>query len=334
MKRITAVLLVIPLIAVITCACNKTVSKEKNSVICTIFPQYDWVRQILGEKAGNYNLTLLLDNKIDLHSYQPSVNDIAKISSCDLFIYVGGESDGWVEAALGNAVNKEMTIINLMKILGDHVKTEEITEGMEHDQNGGDDDDHPAGDGINDEENDEHDYDEHVWLSLKNAQVCCEAIAEALSVLDAENADDFKNNLAAYLSELSALDAEYQTAVDAASFRMLLFADRFPFRYLVDDYGISYCAAFSGCSAETEASFTTIVFLARKMDELQLPCIMVTESSDQSIARTVIQNTTAKNYDIRVLDAIQSVSSSDVQSGATYLSLMERNLDVLKEALA
>ena len=333
-----AMLLAFLLLAGMLSGCDRTGPNERNSIICTIFPQYDWVRQILGEKSDGFELTLLLDNRIDLHSYQPSVSDIAKISSCDLFIYVGGESDGWVEEALKNATNKDMVVINLMETLGENVKTEEIVEGMqpEHDDDDDHDDnyDHDDDDDYDDHgDHGDHDYDEHVWLSLKNAQILCEAIADALFTLDTKNANEYRNNLTAYLSELSNLDADYKTVVDAASYKTLLFADRFPFRYLVDDYGISYYAAFTGCSAETEASFTTFVFLAQKMDELQLPCVLVTESSDQSIARTVIENTTTRNYKICVLDAIQSVSSSDVQNGASYLSIMESNLETLKEAL-
>ena len=328
MKRIIAILLAFLLTSGVLSGCSRTAPNEKKSVICTIFPLYDWVRQILGDKADGFDLTLLLDNRIDLHNYQPSVNDIAKISSCHLFVYVGGESDGWVEDALKNAANKDMTIINLMATLGNNAKIEEMAEGMQRDHDDDDDDDDDR-----DDDDDEHEYDEHVWLSLKNAQIFCTAITDALSKLDEKNADAYRGNLTGYVNGLSELDAKYRAAVDAATFRTLLFADRFPFRYTVDDYGIDYYAAFSGCSAETEASFTTIVFLAQKMDELQLPCVIVTESADQTIARTVIQNTQTKNYEIRVLDAIQSVSSSDVQKGATYLSIMESNLETLKEAL-
>ena len=319
MKRITAILLVFLLIAGTLSGCEKADSSKKINIVCTIFPQYDWVRQILGNKPDDFDLTLLLDDRIDLHNYQPTVNDIAKISVCDLFIYVGGESDGWVEDTLKQATNPNMIVVNLMEALGEGVKTEQVVEGMEHEH---DDDDY-----------DGHEYDEHVWLSLKNAKILCAAIADALSALDEKNANEYSSNLTTYSHELSILDAKYKTAVSEASFKTLLFADRFPFRYLVDDYGLSYYSAFSGCSAETEASFTTIVFLAQKMDELKLPCIMVTESSDQSIARTVNQNTSVKNYEIHTLDAVQSVSLSDVQNGATYLSVMENNLEVLKLAL-
>ena len=319
MKRMAARILMLLLLAVLLSACSQPSKPAGNSinVICTTFPQYDWVRQILGGRADHVNLTLLLNNKIDLHNYQPSVDDIVKISSCDLFVYIGGESDGWVGAVLKNAINEDMIILNLVDMLGDSAKEEELLEGMEGEA----------------EENNEADYDEHVWLSIKNTTILCPIIADALSSLDAGNAAEYQKNLIAYIEKLQALDAEYQAATNMASVKTLLFGDRFPFRYMMDDYGLTPYAAFSGCSAETEASFDTVIFLAKKADELNLNYVMVTESSDQSIARTISSNTSSKNQKILVLNAMQSVTTSDVQNGATYLSIMESNLEVLKEAL-
>ena len=325
-KRISAAaaifaMFLLPAAASAGCTQSGIQRDSKTSVVCTIFPQYDWVRQILGDKADSMDLTLLLSNKADLHSYQPSVDDIVKISTCDLLIYVGGISDGWVEATLSDTINEKMIVINLLEALGDAVKTEEIVEGME------DDDDNESGD-------DKDEYDEHVWLSLKNAIVLCNTIAAALVSLDAGNAEAYQNNLELYIGKLTALDSEYRAAVDAAPVRMLLFGDRFPFRYILDDYGIDYFAAFAGCSAETEASFKTIIFLTEKTDEFNLRNIMVTESSDKKIAETIIRESRDKNQRILVMDAIQSVASVDVENGATYLSIMESNLRVLKEALS
>ncbi|MCL2152725.1 MAG: metal ABC transporter substrate-binding protein [Oscillospiraceae bacterium] len=353
MKRFTAILLALLFVMTMLSGCGQIGSNEKISVVCTIFPQYDWVRQILGDKADNMDLTLLLDNRIDLHNFQPSVDDIVKISSCDLFIYVGGESDDWVDDALKEATNKDMVVINLLEVLGDAAKIEEVKEGMEdgegmEDKKGMEDEEDYHSDEDRDENHeyegsheDEYDhdeeheveYDEHVWLSLKNAQIFCEAIADALSALDAKGSDVYRSNLTAYIDKLSALDSSYQAVVNAAPVKTLLFGDRFPFRYLVDDYGMDYHAAFVGCSAETEASFETIIFLAGKVDELSLKNIMATESSDQSITKTIRNNTAEKNQQILVMDAMQSVAKSDVQSGTTYLSIMENNLNVLKEAL-
>lgn len=278
------------------------------------------MREILGDKADRAEVTMLLDNGVDLHSYQPTADDIIKISDCDLFIYVGGESDGWVEDALKEATNKEMQVINLLDVLGEQVKEEEVVEGMEAEEEESEDENEPE-------------YDEHVWLSLKNAETLCNAITDALEEIDPANKDAYATNAASYLEKLAALDGEYQTVVDNAARKTVLFGDRFPFRYLVDDYGLSYYAAFAGCSAETEASFETISFLAGKVDELRLPCVLTIEGAQHKIAETIVQNTAEKNQSILTLDSMQSTTSTDVANGTTYLSVMESNLDVLKQAL-
>ncbi len=182
-------------------------------------------------------------------------------------------------------------------------------------------------------EHEEKEYDEHVWLSLKNTKQLCNAIAEALEEIDPERADIYDANMVAYEEKLDDLNAQYQEPVDNAKQKTLLFGDRFPFRYLVDDYGLSYYAAFAGCSAESEASFETISFLAKKVDELGLKNIMTIEKSDQKIAKTIIENTATKDQKILTLDSMQSTTSDDIANGETYLSAMEKNLEVLKEAL-
>ena len=297
---------------------NKT---EKLKIVTTIFPEYDWVRQIAGDKVSDMDITMLLDNGVDLHSYQPTADDIMKISDCDLFIYVGGESDEWVNDALKEAVNKDMQVIDLLDVLGEQVKIEELVEGMqdaEHEE---------------EEEHEEKEYDEHVWLSLKNAETLCDAIAEALGNADPDNKAVYDTNKAAYIDQLVSLDNQYREVADQASVKTLLFGDRFPFRYLVDDYGLSYYAAFAGCSAESEASFETISFLAKKIDELGLKYVMAIEKSDQKIAKTIIENTQNKDRSILTLDSMQSTTSADAANGMTYLSIMEGNLNILKEAL-
>ena len=327
---------------------------ESLNIVSTIFPQYDWVREILGDKAENMDLTLLISTAVDLHSFQPSVSDIVAMSTADLFIYVGGASDDWVEDVLRHSTNPDMITIDLMEVLGDGAKLDEIIEGMQHDrddcelddEDDCDDDSHDHGhsrdhDHDDDDHDDDHDhshdhhdeFDEHVWLSLRNAVIFCHAIAEALSTLDPVNADVYAANLAAYTEKLMALDAEYTAALQNLENRTLLFADRFPFRYLVDDYDLSYYAAFTGCSAETEASFSTIIFLAGKVDELGLDVVMVTESGNRAIAETVISNTESGDQRILELDSMQSVTAIDVQNGVTFLSIMESNLNVLREAL-
>lgn len=293
-------------------------SADKLKIVTTIFPEYDWVRQIAGDQISNMELTMLLDNGVDLHSYHPTADDIMKISDCDIFVYVGGESDEWVEDALKEAVNKDMQVINLLEVLGDSVKTEEMVEGMQETEH-----DHEH----------EEEADEHVWLSLKNTQTLSDAIASALETADPANKETYAANAASYVEKLAALDTQYQEAVNNASQKTLLFGDRFPFRYLVDDYGLSYYAAFAGCSAESEASFETISFLAQKVDELGLKNVLTIEKSDQKIAKTIIENTKDKNQNILTLDSMQSTTSDDVANGTTYLSVMENNLNILKEAL-
>ena len=505
MKKIITLVLALAMAVSLFTGCGKKNNAEtgesdsnKLSVVTTIFPEYDWVREILGGKAESTDLTMLLDNGVDLHSYQPTADDIVKISDCDLFIYVGGESDEWVKNVLKNAVNKKMKVINLLEMLGDSVKMEEIVEGMQedgHDHGHSHDEQltendiedrtlsdfagawkslHPFllngdldrfcehraeededssttkdtyfekykaswqcdaekisinGDtitftyadgktvsaeyiyaGYQPKRNDEgkirsvryqfettsadapkyvqfndhghepgeaehfhiyfgndgfdalmsaktnpffvkdalsvedildelmgHDHgeekDEHVWLSLKNAQTLCVTLADALCAIDPDNKNTYIANAAAYRDKLAALDADYKATVDGAAHKTVLFGDRFPFRYLVDDYGLRYYAAFAGCSAETEASFETVSFLAKKVDELGLPCVLTIEGAQHRIAETIVQNTAGKNQKVLTMDSMQSTTSKDVANGTTYLSVMEKNLSVLKEAL-
>ena len=327
MKNRISLLLALAIIVGLLAGCgqqNNTNKTDKLSIVTTIFPEYDWVKEILGDTAENAEITMLLDSGVDLHSYQPTVDDIVKISDCDLFLYVGGESDGWVEDALKNAPNEDRTVINLLDVLGDSVKEEETVEGMQEE-----DHDHEDADG----HEEEAEYDEHIWLSLKNAQVLVAAISEALQESDPARKDTYAANAAAYVEKLSALDGEYRAAVDSGKYKTLLFGDRFPFRYLADDYGLDYYAAFPGCSAETEASFETVSFLAGKMDALGLPCVLTIEGTQHKIAETVVQNTAQKNQQILTMDSMQAVTANDAASGVSYLSIMEKNLSVLKKAL-
>ena len=291
------------------------------------------MKSILGDNPAKAEITLLLDKGVDLHSYQPTADDIMKISTCDLFIYVGGESDGWVKKALQEANNKNMVVINLLEVLGDSVKEEEIVEGMQAEEHDHEDEDHDHEDGDHDHEDGEKEYDEHVWLSLRNAVKLVDSISKGMQKADADNAKTYEANAKAYIEKLKALDAEYEKAVTEASVKTVLFGDRFPFRYLTDDYDLKYYAAFVGCSAESEASFETITFLSGKVDELGLKAVITIEGQDHRIAETIVQNTKEKNQKILTLDSLQSKTSKDVKNGTTYLSVMEKNLSVLKEAL-
>ena len=323
MKKFTALLLTFVLFLSLCPVSGLAEEAGKIRVVTTIFPIYDWVREVAGD-TGNTEITLLLDSGVDLHSFQPSAQDILKVATCDLFIYVGGESDEWAEDALAEAVNPDMVVISLVEALGENAKAEEIVEGMQAEE-----EEEEGEEG----EEEEEEIDEHVWLSLRNAQVFTSAIADALAQKDSANADSYRANAEAYGAKLAALDAAYAEAVDSAAHKTLLFGDRFPFRYLTDDYGLAYYAAFAGCSAETEASFETVIFLAKKTDELQLPAVLTIEGKDHRIAETIIGSTADKNRKLLTLNSMQGTTANDIAQGATYLKIMEDNLAVLKEAL-
>lgn len=315
MKKIVSVISVI-MILVSLCGCGGEVSKSEGlSIVCTAFPQYDFIKNILGSEEG---LTLLLDDGADLHSYEPTAQDIMKIGSSDLFVYVGGSSDSWVEGALKSANSPSLVTVALMDLVDTY--TVEYVAGMEHDHS----EHHKAHGGDHGEE------DEHVWLSLKNAAKITQALCDAVCDADPEKAEIYQANAEAYIGKINVLDTQYQSTVDSAKRKALLFADRFPFRYLTEDYGITYYAAFAGCSSESEASFKTMAFLIDKTNELELPAVITIDGSDGSIAETVCSSAGAE---ILTLDSCQSVSSADIQNGTSYLGIMENNLETLREAL-
>lgn len=291
---------------------------DKYSIVCTTFPQYDWIREILGTHTEEFELIYLLDKGGDLHNYQPTAESMARISSADLFVYVGGESDEWVEEALKGAVNQQMRVVNLIDALDGRIWEEETVEGMQSHEEHLDE---------------ETAYDEHVWLSLKNAAYLTDVLSGEIGQIDAENAANYAENAKAYIQELHALDDTYADVVNSAERNTLLFGDRFPFRYMTEDYGIDYYAAFAGCSTETEASFETITFLSGKADELGLHTILAIEGSDQRIAEIIRQNTHSQNQEILTMNSLQSVTAKEIADGTTYLGVMQENLEILKRAL-
>lgn len=326
-------------------------NSNKISIVCTTFPQYDWVKNILGEEAERFNVTLLLDNGVDMHSYQPTVKDIATAGSSDLFIYVGGESDTWVEDALKEAKNKDLKAINLMETLGNSVKEEEVVEGMQEErkslghsheksskekQEQTQKESHENSQEINGQKeaaDEEPEYDEHIWLSIRNAEIMVKNIEKAIEQLDSDNAKVYQTNAENYIKKLDTLDKQYANTIQNAKYKAILFGDRFPFRYMADDYDLKYYAAFAGCSAETMAGFETVTFLAKKADELRLPVILTIENSDGRIAEAVKSNTTKKNQKILAMNSLQSVTKEQLADGITYLQVMQENLSVLSEAL-
>jgi len=298
-------------------------SSSKKSIVCTTFPEYDWIMNILGNKHSEFNVTLLQNKGADLHSYQPTIKDMTKISLSDLFVYVGGESDAWVEKALANSTNKNQIAVNMMEVLGDRVKEEEIVEGMQESE----EEEHHH------DEEEEIEYDEHIWLSLKNASIIMEELCKEIENLDEKNAEIYKANTKAYLKQLADLDAEFAKTVASSKYKTLLFADRFPFRYFTEDYNLKYYAAFVGCSAESEAKFETIAFLSKKVDELGLKSILTIEKSNKKIATSIISNSKTKDISILEMDSLQSITVNDIKKGKTYLSTMKANLEIIKTVL-
>lgn len=375
-KKLAALMAVVMLLSV-AMAPAMAEKNEKLKIVATTFPSYDWLRQILGEREQEVELSLLQDSGIDLHNFQPTAQDFVKVSSADLFVYIGGVSDGWVDDAIGEAHNKHVLAVNLMDAMGDAVKQDVTVEGMqesahahnhddheheaeaahdhehehEHEAEAAHDHEHEA-EAVHDHEHEaeadhdhEHDHehehegrehnhaDEHIWLSLRNAKVLVAALKDALVQVDAGHAAVYEANAAAYIAKLEALDKEYAQAVAQVAEPVLLFGDRFPFRYLMDDYGITYYAAFAGCSAETEASFKTVAFLAGKTDEHKLKAVLTLDGSDQAIAKAVINATGPRDQQLLTLNAMQSIGAQDIANGITYLDIMQDNLAVLRQAL-
>ena len=319
MKKLLALLLSVLLITACFAACGKKADvpdtpaddSGKLNVVCSVFPQYDFIKTIAGDAV---NLTLLLDSKTDLHSYTPTADDIMMISKADLFINIGGESDDWAEDVLSSAANNKLKVVSLLNLV-DAVE-EETLPGMEEEE----------------EEHEEEgpEYDEHVWTSLKNVIKIIPALTDALCELDSGNTALYQANSSAYLAQLQTLETKYSDTIGKAARKTLLFADRFPFRYLADDYDLTCYAAFSGCSAETEASFETMTFLVDTVKQQNLPFVLMIDGSDGSVAETVSRQSGAE---IRTLNSCQSVSPDDIAAGASYLTIMEDNLSVLSEVL-
>lgn len=339
MKKFAAFAMFVLAAALTFVACSaesneKAPAQKKVSIVATIYPQYDWLKNILGSRLDSVNLNLLIKNGTDLHSYKPSAQDIAAIASADMVVYVGGESDEWIEKALKATPKEGRVQVNLMEALGDRVKEEEVVEGMQAEE----EHHHEHGEEAEEHEHHEHgeeaENDEHIWLSLKNAKILVRALANAIAKVDSTNATEYHMNAALYVAKISALDAQYRAATDSAHFKTILFGDRFPFRYLVDDYGIKYFAAFVGCSAESEASFETVAFLAGKMDSLALPAIFTIDESNGKIARAILDaSKKSKETPVLTLNSMQSMTDAQMQSGVDYLSVMQSNLEVLKKAI-
>lgn len=306
------------------CGKDKNIGREGGSstendrirVVATIFPQYDFVRQIAGERA---ELKMLLKPGEESHSYEPTPQDIIAIQNCDLFIYVGGENDAWVEDILDSMPESGMQTLRLMDCV-DTVEEEHV-QGMQEEKG------HEHG---GQEEDSVHEMDEHVWTSPVNAAQIVEKITEVLSGTDPENAADYRANAAEYEKKLAQLDREFREVTEQAEKKTVIFGDRFPFRYFADEYGLEYYAAFPGCASDTEPSAETMAFLIRKAKEENVSAVLKMELSSDNIANAVAE---AAGADVRVFYSCHNLSAEQFENGETYLSMMEKNVETLKEVL-
>ena len=314
MKRVLSLALALVMLFSLA-ACSGAARRARVQIVTTSFPLYDWTRNIVGDTEG-VEITWLMDSGVDPHSFQPTTKDLVFVSDCDVFVYVGGESEAWADDAVSSMKNENALVVKLLDGLQEAALAEEDVPGAEPEH----------------EEEEEGALDEHIWMSLRAAQLCVTMICDALCAVDSENAETYTENAEHYCDALHELDHDYASAISESKLDTILVADRFPFRYLAEDYDLNYYAAFAGCSAETEASFQTVLGLSQKADELGLPVILVTENSTGDIAEAVSEGS-QNEPPVRTLDSLQSVTSEIAADGVTYLSIMEQNLEVLKEAL-
>ncbi|MDR3337435.1 MAG: metal ABC transporter substrate-binding protein [Treponema sp.] len=313
MKRIFLLIALILFFCLTGCSQKKNVairnSEEKISVTATIFPPYDFVRAIAGDRV---NLTMLLPPGAESHSFEPTPKDIITLQKTSVFICIGGESETWVDTILQSMNTGAMRILVLMDAV--NVVEEETVEGMEDSE----------------EEEEETAYDEHIWTSPGNVKIITQAITETLCDADAANAGFYRQNAERYIAKLDELDRAFQETVDNGKRKTIVFGDRFPFRYFADSYGLSYFAAFPGCSTETEPSAATVAFLINKIKDEHIPVVFHIELSNERMADTISEATGAKKL---LLHASHNISKNDFENGVTYLDLMSANVKNLEEAL-
>lgn len=327
-KKLIASILMLCCLAGTLSACgtkptgNETTKQETDrlQIVTTIFAPFDFARQLIGDHA---DVTMLLSPGAESHSFEPTPQDIIKIQQCDVFVYVGGENDTWVDRILASFDHSDMEIIKLLDCV-DAVE-EETKEGMEDDHEHEDEADHE-----DEDHEDEVELDEHVWTSPVNAIAISKKMAEVFSEKDEKNSQAYEENLASYVKELEELDRQFTEVVATASRKTLVFGDRFPLRYFADAYGLDYYAAFTGCSTDTEASAATIAFLTDKVKEEEIPVVFAIELSNGNIARSIAE---ATKTDVKTFYACHTLSRDDYEAGLTYVDFMKRNVEVLKEAL-
>lgn len=305
-------ILILTIFLVMT-GCSNDKKSDKITIVSTIFPGYDFARAVGGD---NVDITMLVKPGSESHAYDPTPKDIIKIQQSDIFIYVGGESEEWVKDIL-NDISSKTKVIRLMDLV--EVKEEETVEGME------------AEDHADEEEFvDEGEYDEHVWTSPINAIKIVKSIENSLVEIDKSQADYYKDNAEKYIAKIKKIDEEIKDILINAKRNDLVFADRFPFRYFVDEYNLNYRAAFSGCSSETEASAKTIAYLVDYVKNNNIPVVLYIELSNQKLADTLVEETGAKKMEFQ---SVHNVTEKEFKNGITYVDIMEKNILTLKEAL-
>ena len=325
MKRSICILLVLLLMLPLLAGCANVTDNGKTKIVCTVFPQYDWIKNVLGDTDG-IELSLIIRNGADPHSYQPTAADIMSIAGCDMIVTLGGDSEKWVDEALERAQGSDIKKIELAEIAG--MALHEISSSSHtHDHGEHSHEEHEGhGHGA---------FDEHLWLSVKNAITATEALTDEICKLDKVNSDAYRQNAESYIAKLRSLDEKYAEAVASVpeESRFVLFADRFPFVYLLFDYGIEYQAAFDGCTTDVDADFDTVITLINEADTHGVSYIAVTESSDGSLAQTVASSTKKNNVQIITLNSLQRINEKDIKNGVCYLDAMADNLSALKRAL-
>ena len=332
-KKITIAILITAFVCFLTAGCGSVFAPEspsggeaergspedeKLSVVCTIFPQYDFVRQIAGDRV---NLKMLIRPGGDVHYYEPSPQDIIDISGCDLFIYVGGESDVWADSILESADRDEMEILSLMECTGT-LRQEEMSEGM------WDETEHGIFRGRDGGE--ETEYDEHVWTSVSNSMRIVSVICEKLCGLDPENESYYRERTAEYIEELESLKRDLADVVQNAQRNTIVFGDRFPLLYFAREFGLDYRAAFKGCSSNSEAGAETVAYLIDLVRQDEIPVVFKLELSTGNIASAISEATGAE---VLTFYSCHNLSKEDFESGETYLSMMRKNVRSLEEAL-
>ena len=324
MKRLFALLLALTLaVSLVGCGPRQRAEDGKLQVVCTVFPYYDFARQIGGDDV---DVTLLVAAGKETHSFEPTPLDVITLSESDVFLYNGGESEAWVEDILSAAGENIAVTLPLMPQVS--ALAEEWAEGME---GGHDDHDHDHDSEDHSHDSDDIEYDEHVWTSPVLAKTLCQAICDALCQADPAHQEGYQSRLTDYLAQLDQLDEAFRDTVAAGQRRLLVFGDRFPLLYFCKEYGLGYRAAFHGCASDTEPSLATLKYLIDKVEEAHIPVVYTIELSSRKVAQAIAETTGAK---VLTFQSCQTVSRQDMEAGATYLSLMWENVEALKEGLA